>query len=263
MTLNINDTPNLQLPYLIAAQAQKHVTHNEALRALDCLVQLSVLNQDLGTPPGSPVNGARYIVAAAAAGAWAGKATRIAAWQDNAWAFYAPQTGWLAWVADETKLYVYNGTGWAVATTALNSAPLVGVNTTADSTNRLAVSSPASLFNHEGSDHRVKINKAASADTASLLLQTAFGGRAEVGLTGDDNLHLKVSADGATWRDALVLTAASGTPRLPTAAKAALPSAATAGGGAVIYVPDESGGAVLAFSDGAAWRRVTDRATVS
>ena len=263
MTASINDTPNLQLPYLIAAQAQKHVTHNEALRALDCLVQLSVLDQDLGTPPGSPGNGDRYIVAAAAAGAWTGKAARIAAWQDNAWAFYAPLTGWLAWVADEAKLVVYNGTGWVVSSAALNPTPLVGINATADSTNRLVIASPASLFNHEGTDHRIKINKAASADTASLLYQSAFGGRAEVGLTGDDNLHLKVSTDGSAWRDALVLVAASGTPRLPAAAKAALPSAASAGGGAVIYVPDESGGAVLAFSDGTAWRRVTDRATVS
>ena len=40
-----------------------------------------------------------------------------------------------------------------------------------------------------------------------------------------------------------------------------LPSAATAG--QTIYVSDESGGAVLAFSDGTNWRRVTDRAIVS
>jgi hypothetical protein len=31
----------------------------------------------------------------------------------------------------------------------------------------------------------------------------------------------------------------------------------------MIYVIDESGGAVPAFSDGTAWRRVTDRAVVS
>jgi hypothetical protein len=40
-----------------------------------------------------------------------------------------------------------------------------------------------------------------------------------------------------------------------------LPSAATAGG--LIYVSDEAGGAVLAFSDGTNWRRLTDRAIVS
>ena len=34
---------HLLLPYLLAAQAQKHVTVNEALRLLDGLVQLAVL----------------------------------------------------------------------------------------------------------------------------------------------------------------------------------------------------------------------------
>ena len=33
--------------------------------------------------------------------------------------------------------------------------------------------------------------------------------------------------------------------------------------GLVAFVSDEAGGAVLAFADGAAWRRVTDRAVVS
>ena len=50
----MDNTPNLQLPYLIAAQAQKHVTHNEALRGLDAIVQLLVLDKDLASPPGSP-----------------------------------------------------------------------------------------------------------------------------------------------------------------------------------------------------------------
>jgi hypothetical protein len=56
-------TTHLLLPYILAAQAQKHVTHNEALRILDGLVQLSVLDRDLAAPPASPADGDRYIVA--------------------------------------------------------------------------------------------------------------------------------------------------------------------------------------------------------
>lgn len=44
---------------------------------------------------------------------------------------------------------------------------------------------------------------------------------------------------------------------------ATVPSASTHGVGATIYVSDESGGAVLAFSDNTNWRRVTDRAIIS
>ena len=84
-------TSNLQLPFIMAAQAQKHVTHNEALRALDAVVQLMVLDKDLSSPPGSPAEGARYIVAASPTGAWSGQAAKVAAYQDGAWAFYAPR----------------------------------------------------------------------------------------------------------------------------------------------------------------------------
>ena len=52
-------TTHLLLPYILTAQAQKHVTHNEALRLLDGLVQLSVLDRNLNSPPGSPADGDR------------------------------------------------------------------------------------------------------------------------------------------------------------------------------------------------------------
>ncbi len=72
----VDDTPNLGLPYIMAAQSQKHVTHNEAIRALDAIVQLAVLDRDLAAPPGSPADGARYIVGGSPTGAWSGHAGR-------------------------------------------------------------------------------------------------------------------------------------------------------------------------------------------
>ena len=49
---------------------------------------------------------------------------------------------------------------------------------------------------------------------------------------------------------------------LPSYLKTALPSAAS-NTGAMIYVTDDVGGAVPAFSDGTNWRRVTDRNVIS
>src|SRR5215207_4151202 len=40
--VSMSATPKLALPLLAAAQAQKHVTHNEALSTLDALDQLAV-----------------------------------------------------------------------------------------------------------------------------------------------------------------------------------------------------------------------------
>src|SRR5581483_10718183 len=101
---------------------------------------------------------------------------------------------------------------------ALQNLPLLGVNTTADSTNKLAVKSSAVLFDNIGNGVQAKLNKNAAADTASLLFQTGYSGRAEVGLTGDDNFHFKVSPDGASWTDAIRINAASGQLTLPSGA---------------------------------------------
>ncbi len=211
----MDTTPNLGLPYIVAAQSQKHVTHNEALRALDAIVQLSVLDRDLASPPGSPANGARYIVAASPTGAWAGHAGSVAAHQDGAWAFYVPAQGWVVWIADEAVAVVWSGTAWTGIATGDGSFTTVGINASADTTNRLSVAAAATLLNHAGAGHQVKINKASAGQTASLLYQTGFSGRAELGLAGDDDLHFKVSADGSTWKEAIVIDRSSGAVSLP------------------------------------------------
>lgn len=102
----------LVMPFIEAAQAQKHVTHNAGLQILDRLVQLMVLDKDLATPPGSPADGDRYIVGGSATGAWSGQDGRVATYQDGAWTFSIPRAGWLAWVNDETLLYVHTGSAW-------------------------------------------------------------------------------------------------------------------------------------------------------
>ncbi|MEW9806896.1 DUF2793 domain-containing protein [Mesorhizobium sp. ZMM04-5] len=218
-------TANLDLPYIMPSQAQKHVTHNEAIRSLDALVQLAVLDRDLAGPPVSPVDGDRYLVASGAGGAWAGQDGKIAAWQDGAWAFLSPRAGWLAWVADEARLVCFGGAAWAdAAVHSVNPAPFVGVNTVADASNRLAVRSPATLLDEEAGDHRLTINKAGAGDTASLVFQTGYSGRAEFGLAGDDDWHVKVSPDGVAWAEALKVDRANGRVTLPAGLALAEPN---------------------------------------
>ena len=200
-------TPNLALPYIMPAQAQKHVTHNEAIRLLDALVQLSVVAISLTAPPEDPANGERYIVGDDATGVWAGQDGSIAAFQDGAWTFYVPRVGWIAWVAEDSQLLAWDGDAWEPAGGGTNPVDLVGINATADSVNRLSLSSAATLFNHAGAGHQLKLNKAEEDDTASLLFQTGFSGRAEMGTTGDDQFHIKVSEDGSTWHEGMTVSA--------------------------------------------------------
>jgi hypothetical protein len=105
-------TTNLLLPFIQAAQAQKHITHNEALRLLDGLTQISVLDRDLATPPGSPAEGARYIVASGATGLWAGWDGDVAFYAGGAWLRLPARTGWVVWVQDEVRVVVRIGSVW-------------------------------------------------------------------------------------------------------------------------------------------------------
>jgi len=203
---------NLNLPFIAPAQAMKHVTVNEAVRSLDALVQISVIDRDVADPPLGPEEGDRYIIPASASGAWAGHDNKLAAWQDGAWAFYTAQVGWRAWCEADEALIVFTNDSWQPLSTDAEFENLqgVGIGTASDITNKLAVKSPASLFSHDGDDHRLKINKAASGDTASLLCQTNYSGRAELGLTGDDDFRIKVSANGSAWSDAIIADKSDG-----------------------------------------------------
>jgi hypothetical protein len=269
----VTDSTHLKLPYIAPSQALKHITHNEALLALDSLVQLAVLDRDLTAPPATPAEGDRYLVGAAATGDWSGKDHQVAAFVSGSWSFHAPVAGWTAFVADEAGFVTWTGAAWAPVIGIGGAVPMLGINTAPDGTNRLAVKSDAVLLSHDdvtpgSGDLRLSFNKAAAGNTASLLFETGFSGRAELGAAGDDDLHLKVSPDGSAWTEALVVEAATGAVSVSRPltlggfAVASLPDAA-AGAGQVIYVSDEAGGAVLAFSDGIAWRRVTDRVVVS
>lgn len=208
----MSNSPLLALPYLAASQAQKHITVNEALSILDGLLHLSVITRLLATPPASPVDGDRYLVAASPTGTWVGHAEQIALRMEGVWRFLTARTGWRIWIADEAVLLVYNGTSWVAppAPSTLQNISLLGVNATADATNKLAVSSSAVLFNNVGAGVQFKINKAAASDVASLLFQTDFSGRAEIGLTGDDDFHFKVSSTGSSFNESLIVSAATG-----------------------------------------------------
>lgn len=106
-------TTNLLLPFLSAGQAQKHVTVNESLRMLDGIVQLAVKDANLADPPASPSDGDRYIVPAAATGAWTGWTNSVALWTDGAWLRLPPRAGWMAWNLETGTLLAFSGTSWA------------------------------------------------------------------------------------------------------------------------------------------------------
>ncbi|MCT7373653.1 DUF2793 domain-containing protein [Chelativorans salis] len=216
------NTARLKLPYIMPSQAQKHVTHNEAIRLIDALVQPGILDRDLAAPPAGPAEGDQYIVGGDASGEWAGKEDHLAAFMDGAWFLLPPVTGMVAYVADEARLTVWDGNAWTEAVPQdFQNLALLGIGTTADAANPFAAKLENALWTAKttgeggSGDLRYKLNKEAAGNTVSLLFQTNWSGRAEFGLGGSDDFAIKVSADGAAWKEALKVDRASGTVSMP------------------------------------------------
>ena len=241
---------NLSLPYLQAAQAQKHVTHNAALEILDLTAQLSVQAFGATTPPLSPTEGHVWALGAGASGDWAGHGGELAGWSNGGWVFVTPRPGWRA--AQGIDLRLWDGSAWVAPSVVpdLQNLPGVGINTTSDVTNKLAVASEAVLFSHAGAGHQVKVNKAAAGETASLLFQTGWSGRAEMGLAGNDDWSLKVSPDGSGWTTALMANRTTGLVTLSNGLSVAGSLTLPAGGGARAALANGAARSVLGRSAG-------------
>lgn len=233
---------NLELPYIMPNQAQKHVTHNEAIRQLDALTQISVISTTLLEAPNDTPFGSRYIIATDSIGVWAEKTNYIAAFQDNAWSYYQPKEGWIVWDQQDAKLLVFRQNSWQNVQNEiadLQQVSLLGVNTAASQTSRFGVESNDSFFSHEGSSHRLSINKASVADTGSLVFKTNWAGHAEMGLAGNNDFSIKVTSDGMNWSESIVLSSETGKVSFPSGLKNA----------ELVGIPEELNGYDILFID--------------
>ncbi|MFA8443657.1 DUF2793 domain-containing protein [Yoonia sp.] len=113
-----DQTPNLALPFIMPAQAQKHVTHNEAIERLDMIVQLTLESIGATVPPVVPGEGQAWALGAAPTGDWSGQGGNIASWRGGGWLFVAPREGWMAWVKDAAELQVLTGGDWTTLASA-------------------------------------------------------------------------------------------------------------------------------------------------
>ena len=212
-----SQSPRIGLSYVLPSQSQKHITVNESLRLLDALLHCAVLSATLAEEPAGPEEGDAWILPEGRSGpAWGTTpAGHVAAFQDGAFVAIQPASGFLAYVRDTRLFMLFDGTDWVVLPLSADNVPTFGVNTSADLVNRFSVKADAELLSHDdvtpGSGNARKIvNKAGAGHTASLLFQTGFSGRAEIGLIGDDALAFKVSTDGSSFKEVLRADAVTG-----------------------------------------------------
>lgn len=227
--MSADRSARLGLPYLAAGQMQKHVTLNEALTRLDALVQAAVVSRTTTTQPEAPQDGDLYILPDDATGAaWSAQpAGSLMRGEGGGWTAMAVQDGMIALVQDADELVLRDDGGWLLLGQRLGAVQALerfGLGTTADAENPFAAKLNKALWTalEAGAggdgDLRFTLNKETSADVLSLLFQSGWSGRAELGLVGDDDLVLKVSADGAVWREAMKVDRGTGRTTFPLGA---------------------------------------------
>ena len=217
----------LGLSYLAAGQLQKHVTLNETLTRLDALVQSAAVSRATNAQPGAPDDGDLYILPAAATGSlWAGhEAGEVLRYEAGGWSVVPVSPGAIFWIEDEAAFVVRDGAGWSqlgARLGAVQGLTRLGLNSTADAANPFTARLNKALWTAVNAgdggdgDLRLTFNKEGAGDVLSLLFQSGYGGRAELGLIGGDEFSIKVSADGSTWRTALTIDETSGAASFPS-----------------------------------------------
>lgn len=108
---------------LAEGHALPETTVNENTRFTEAgACHFPVVDNDLTAPPGTCADGANYIIAATATGAWTGKekqiATAVGTNAANGWLYHVPVEGFTAWIQDEDALHYYDGSAWALLTSA-------------------------------------------------------------------------------------------------------------------------------------------------
>ncbi|WP_373475964.1 DUF2793 domain-containing protein [Sphingorhabdus sp.] len=109
-------TTRFNLPLLAVSQAQKEVTHNEALVRIDALLH-TMIESVLSVPPTLNESdiGKCWLIGSGAVGEWAGKFVQLAIWVGNDWRFINPIEGMRLRLRDEQSDAVFDGNNWVFA----------------------------------------------------------------------------------------------------------------------------------------------------
>ena len=214
-------SPRLKLAFIIANQAQKHVSLNESLLRLDSLVQASVISATVVTEPSVAADGDAYILPNGATGPFWSlfPAQSFVRFESATWDAIEFPLGAIVYLASETRYLIRTLQGWDHLESTLTSmGPLdrLGIGTHADDYNRLSFKGQAALLSAQSpslggtGNLSLAMNKDAPTNHAQIMWQQGFESRFILGLLGSNDLTLKASVNGQTYFDLWSFNARSG-----------------------------------------------------
>ena len=122
----MSTSTRLALPLISSGQAQKEITHNEALQAIDIALSACVEELPRLAAPTNPVEGSCYIVAAGAPGAWSGHDGEFACMTAGGWRFCRAVEGQSAYIRSTGTFGLFRQNAWEIGTLTGNRLMLGG-----------------------------------------------------------------------------------------------------------------------------------------
>lgn len=260
-------TSRLKMPLITESQAQKHITHNEALQMLDVFVNGSLKSITVTTPPGSPTEGDAYFIPGGGSGDWAAYVGYIAHWFNFQWYFYEVPTNIILYIEDDAAPKRYDGTTWNVE----GSGGKVYVDASGGNATLTAQQSSADVIQIGGSGSALTLTLDALEKTWTILNDSSANVTVSTGAGGtvfvEAGFQANVVGDGTGIRPAFTIAPdglkVGNVLNPPLYSTSSTPSASS-NYGAVIFVTDgDAGSPCLAVSDGGTWKRIALGATIA
>lgn len=108
------DTPKTGLRGIDEGQSDAHVLYNDSMNRVDSLILHAVIHR-INTPPGSPPEGATYVVGDSPTGVWSSNAKDLVFYFSD-WIFVTPIEGYSVFNQNSNQLLCFDGTNWAEVT---------------------------------------------------------------------------------------------------------------------------------------------------
>ncbi|MDO8687305.1 MAG: DUF2793 domain-containing protein, partial [Dehalococcoidales bacterium] len=171
----------------------------------------AIIDKDLTSPPGLPVEGNRYLISSGATGAWVDKDNNYARYHSNDWVYEAPETGDAVFAEDEKVAYTYNGTTWVQFTGAGAYTWGTGLTNTGTTINVAA----GNGITANADTIEVKLNATASGlavDANGLAVADALAGNGlaitnKVMAVGVDDSTIEINTDAIRVKDSGITSA--------------------------------------------------------
>ena len=162
-------TPRLGFPFLAMGQAQKELTHNQALVMADFLIQPVVQSANLLAPPPALTAGQCWIVGASATGDWAGKEAMLACWTAGGWQFLSPFEGMRVWSLADITYLQWTASSWLIGVINARSVSVDGIQVIGSRSGNIAAPSAGAVVDAEA---RIAIDQILSALRGHGLIAT-------------------------------------------------------------------------------------------